>query len=222
MIFLEIEVPNSVSFAPPRSKESCQRTYFIPPPSTVYGCLMSYVGEFNMEKHFDCKVTAGIIAQTKTSSSTLIKAHYPEKSTIFYKEEIFGNKFLFVIDSHDEKNKPSLEERIIAVFENPSNSTRKGPWCLGKSSSIINSIHLIKNENIKDYEIPAKLFVLDKQGDLSLTTSCYFWKKNNNEYLSEKNNIDYISKFKRGKLIEVNDYSNFQLNFSDRIPSIGR
>ncbi|WP_269441376.1 CRISPR-associated endonuclease Cas2 [Thermosynechococcus vestitus] len=49
----------------PVSQQNYKETYRYPPPSTVYGLLLSLVGEVKMDKHRGVKLALGIIVQQR-------------------------------------------------------------------------------------------------------------------------------------------------------------
>ena len=93
---LQIEVPIAC-FRQSRAREYAQ-TYPAPPPSTVYGMLLSLVGEMNRHKHCGVKIAIALVDK-------------PQKSTVVRTFRRFKKK-----DIHDPVNtRPDYQDLLTEV-----------------------------------------------------------------------------------------------------------
>ncbi|KYC41076.1 type I-MYXAN CRISPR-associated protein Cas5/Cmx5/DevS [Scytonema hofmannii PCC 7110] len=149
---LEIEVPIAC-FRQSRAREYAE-TYLFPPPSTVYGMLLSIVGETNRYKHCGVKLaiamlTSGNAVLSQPQKSTIIRTfrrfkkkdiHDPTNSRPDYQELLTDVKFITWIDSQTDQSQTTLSERLEQAFTNPASIERFGGLCLGESRDLVNSI----------------------------------------------------------------------------------
>lgn len=169
-IALKIDVPIA-SFPTSRSREY-RDTYLVPPPSTVYGMLLSLVGETDRYKH--CGVKIAIALLSKPAKSVTLRAmrrfkmkklDHKENTRPDFQEILTGIELMIWVNEGEEKAKPSLCDRIIEAFQHPASVSRFGALCLGESRDLVNSIDLVTevepNPNLK-------YLIQDQSGDLSL------------------------------------------------------
>ena len=165
MIWLKLDVPFA-SFRPYRSRDF-QESFSIPPPSTVYGSLLSYLG-----------ITRDQKAKYRGSKLILAVESLPLRS-VFLRKMRRGDGLM---NHHDRNCRPEYQEVLVELviyvgikgelavafkegFANPQNIKRFGGWALGESSNLINSVNLIDGP-------PAEALYLcaDKRGFHQLTT----------------------------------------------------
>lgn len=169
-IALKIDVPIA-SFPTSRSREY-RDTYLVPPPSTVYGMLLSLVGETNRYKHCGVKIAIALLSEP-AKSVTLRKIRrvkekeidHPHNSRPDFQEILTGIELMVWVDKGEDKAKPNLCDRITSAFINPSSLNRFGILCLGESRDLVNSVELIDSI---DLNLPLKYLIQDEYGDLSL------------------------------------------------------
>ncbi len=146
IIVLKVEVPIAC-FRDSRAREYIA-TYPIPPPSTVYGMLLSTVGEENRFRH--CGVKLAITMLSETTKSRVIRKirrfkvkdiHSSKNSKPDYQELLTGIKFVIWIDATADKSTPNLSERLQQAMSDPSSVVRFGNICLGESRDLLNSIY---------------------------------------------------------------------------------
>lgn len=146
-IALQVEVPIAC-FRDSRAREYIA-TYPVPPPSTVYGMLLSTVGEENRFKH--CGVKLAIAMRSETAKSRVIRRirrfkvrdiNSSKNSKPDYQELLTGIKFVVWIDAAADKSTPNLAERLYNAMVNPSLVVRFGNICLGESRDLVNSIDI--------------------------------------------------------------------------------
>lgn len=169
-IALKVEVPVAC-FRDSRAREYIA-TYPVPPPSTVYGMLLSTVGEENRFKH--CGVKLAIAMLSETAKSRVIRKvrrfkvediNSPKNSKPDYQELLTGIKFVVWIDATADKSVPNLAERLHKAMIDPSSVVRFGNICLGESRDLVNSIDLLTDEHQQG---ALKWLTQDEYGELTL------------------------------------------------------
>lgn len=158
MIALRIEVPYA-SFRKSYAR-SFAETYPFPPPATVYGMLLSLVGERFRRRHEGLRLAFAYerVPQIATTLRKLSRFKYgvPGKQSKLgnapdFIETLCGIEFLCWIDSsHEQGNEDGtpkgdgrkLEERIIEAIHSPTNVERYGILCLGLSDDAVNGVSL--------------------------------------------------------------------------------
>ncbi|MBW4672158.1 MAG: type I-MYXAN CRISPR-associated protein Cas5/Cmx5/DevS [Cyanomargarita calcarea GSE-NOS-MK-12-04C] len=155
MVVLEIEVPIAC-FRQSRAREYAE-TYPVPPPSTVYGMLLSLVGEMDRYKHCGTRLaiamlTSGNALLSQPQKSTVIRTfrrfkkkdiHDPSNARPDYQELLTDVRFITWVDSGVDNSQPTLSERLQMAFANPSSINRFGGLCLGESRDLVNSVTLL-------------------------------------------------------------------------------
>lgn len=160
MITLHVEVPYA-SFRKSYAR-SFAETYLFPPPATVYGMLLSLVGEHFRAKHSGVKLAFAYTHRPKiaTTLHKLSRYKYGVGSkqlkygnTPDFIETLCGIEFLCWVDSSKELNNGrSLEDRLFEAIETPEKVNRTGVVCLGLSDNAVNDISLIKDfDKVKDF-----------------------------------------------------------------------
>lgn len=135
---------------------SFAETYPLPPPATVYGMLLSLVGERFRHTHEGVLLAFAYkrLPRIATTLRKLSRFKYgvPSKQTKHgnapdFVETLSGIEFLCWIDSSQEKNKgltKCLEERIELAINFPLKIDRFGVLCLGLSDDGVNDVKLIQ------------------------------------------------------------------------------
>jgi len=155
MIALHLEVPYGSfrkSFA-----RSFAETYPLPPPATVYGMLLSLVGEYFRTRHEGVRLAFAYkkLPQIATTLRKLSRYKYgvPSKQSSLgnapdFVETLCEIEFLCWIDSSQEKTEedtqPSdtLEQRVQKVLARPQDVNRRGVLSLGLSDDAVNSVSI--------------------------------------------------------------------------------
>lgn len=131
----------------------------VPAPSTVYGMLLSLVGERAREKHAGAEIAIALLSEPERS--TVLRKMWRVKSVALgpglgnnatpdYQELLTGIELLIWIKNGRDVNETSLKERIKNAFENPKCVSRFGSLCLGESTHLVNDIRYAKeNEKYK-------------------------------------------------------------------------
>jgi CRISPR-associated protein Cas5t len=154
LIALHIEVPYA-SFRKSYAR-SLAETYPFPPPATVYGMLLSLVGEYFRACHTGVKLAFAYKSQPKVATTLRKLSRY--KYGVASKQSKMGNapdyietlcniEFICWVDSSDEKRQAerSLEQRLIEAIQTPELINRTGLVCLGLSDDTVNEVSLLKS-----------------------------------------------------------------------------
>lgn len=171
LVVLRVDVPIAC-FRRSQAREYAQ-TYTVPPPSTVYGMLLSLVGELNRHRHIGTRLAIGMLSQPEMSTviRTFRRFKKPDLAAKVnarpdYQELLTDIQFVVWVDgSKNQAVGASLPERISQAFANPSSVDRFGGLCLGESRDLVNDVKLLQPTD--KAEIPQWL-VRDDQGLLSL------------------------------------------------------
>jgi CRISPR-associated protein Cas5t len=150
VITLRVEVPYA-SFRKSYAR-SFAETYPLPPPATVYGMLLSLVGERFRRRHVGVRLAFAykrvpLIATTLRKLSRY-KYGVPGKQEKLgnapdFIETLCGIDFLCWVDSSGEHGAaPTLEQRIITALTAPESIERYGVLCLGLSDDAVNDVRL--------------------------------------------------------------------------------
>lgn len=145
-----------------------KETYRYPPPSTIYGLLLSLVGETDMSAHLGVKLAIGMIGDDPpisrivrkqrhhkfvTNSSEVKKreAEYgvgsfptSQFSKPNYQELLTDLRVVVQLESSDEATTVKLTERVAIALSSPSQITRFGSLSLGESWAMINGIRIYR------------------------------------------------------------------------------
>lgn len=169
-IALKVEVPIA-TFRQSYAREYAQ-TYPVPPPSTVYGMLLSLVGEEDRYRH--CGVMLAIAMLSKPEKSVVIRTVYrfkrsniqdPKNVKPDYQELLTNVEFVVWVATKSDRAKPNLLERLQQAFTDPASITRFGGLFLGESRDLVNAVSLISE---KDYGKPLNWLIRDEYSYLSL------------------------------------------------------
>lgn len=150
MITLRIEVPYA-SFRKSYAR-SFAETYPLPPPATVYGMLLSLVGERFRQRHVGVRLAFAYkrVPQIATTLRKLSRYKYgvPGKQSTLgnapdFIETLCGIDFLCWVDASGEHvTGQTLEEKIITALHTPESIDRYGVLCLGLSDDAVNDVQL--------------------------------------------------------------------------------
>ncbi|MCG9890804.1 MAG: CRISPR-associated protein Cas5 [Thermosynechococcaceae cyanobacterium MS004] len=130
-----------------------KETYRYPPPSTVYGLLLSLTGEADMQAHLGVKLAIGIIGDDPPISRIVRKQRhhkfsknhlgtYPSSqfSKPNHHELLTDIQIAIDVSSSEEVTTVKLEERIAIALSTPSQITRFGGLSLGESWAMVNGV----------------------------------------------------------------------------------
>jgi CRISPR-associated protein Cas5t len=130
-----------------------KETYRYPPPSTIYGLLLSLVGEIEMQAHVGVKIAIGIISNDPPISRIVRKQRhhkfgikhlgtYPSSqfSKPNHHELLTDVQVAINVNSSEEAAILKLEERLAIALSTPSQITRFGGLSLGESWAMVNGV----------------------------------------------------------------------------------
>jgi CRISPR-associated protein Cas5t len=148
-----------------------KETYSYPPPSTVYGMLLSLVGEVDMLAHVGVKLAIGIIGSDPPISRIIRKQRshkyspggseckkrvakfgegaYPtsQLSKPNHQELLTDLQFVIKLDSEQELGTVKLLERVAIALTTPDQISRFGGLSLGESWAMINGVRIYRPED---------------------------------------------------------------------------
>jgi len=158
VIALHIQVPYG-SFRKSYAR-SFAETYPFPPPATVYGMLLSLVGERFRARHSGVKLAFAYASRPKVATTLRKLSRY--KYGVPGKQQELGNApdfietlcdidFLCWADSSEERadpaNGPTLSERLEKAIKSPASVARSGIVCLGLSDDAVDEIALLNRSD---------------------------------------------------------------------------
>ncbi len=169
-IGLYVSVPVA-SFRVPRAREYFE-TFPVPPPATVYGMLLSLVGETNRRVHEGTEIAIGLLSEPEYSVvlRTLWRVKKIKDGLGLGEnrrpdfQELLTNVKLAVWIRNSDNPEGSLIEQIRKALEKPSLISRFGGLALGESTYLVDEIKLLNNLQNNFCQI----LLDDDDGDLSL------------------------------------------------------
>ncbi len=168
---LYVSVPIAC-FRVPRAREYFE-TFPCPPPSTVYGMLLSIVGEVNRREHEGAEIAIALLAEP--SYSVVLRTLWRVKDR---KEgpglknnrrpdfqELLSDTQLavWIRKGANENVAQSLASRVEQAMQHPSTISRFGGLSLGESTHLVNDVTTLDNKVIR-----GRLLMAEDEGDLSL------------------------------------------------------
>jgi CRISPR-associated protein Cas5t len=148
-----------------------KETYLYPPPSTIYGFLLSLVGEEDLTTHLGVRLAIGMIGDKSPISRIVRKQRshkfsnggtehkkrvtkygegiYPTSqfSKPNFQELLTDIQVAIKIDSGNESASIKLDERVAIALSTPEQITRFGGLSLGESWALINGIRTYRTED---------------------------------------------------------------------------
>ncbi len=170
-IGLYISVPVAC-FRVPRAREYFE-TFPCPPPATVYGMLLSMVGEINRRAHEGAEIAIGLLSEPqysvvlrtlwrvkdKNSGPGLGTNRRPDFQELLTDIQLA----IWIRKGVAEDRDPSLAQRIETALERPATISRFGGLSLGESTHLVDSVSHLQSEGLR-----GRLLVATEDGDLSL------------------------------------------------------
>jgi CRISPR-associated protein Cas5t len=153
---LSIEVPVA-SFRMPYAREYAE-SYEIPPPATVYGMLLSLVGEEDRYRHIGARLAIARPSGFPEPARSVVLRTFrrikkkpvsdPTNARPDFQEILTGIYLVVWLDSNTElETTPTLAERLKAAFSNSEAIGRFGGLSLGESRDLVDSVSLLPNNN---------------------------------------------------------------------------
>lgn len=161
------------SFRVPRAREYFE-TLPCPPPSTVYGMLLSLVGETNRHVHEGTEIAIALVSQPEYSVvlRTLWRVRHHEdglgqginKRPDFQELLINLKIVVWVRRGADEATLSPLVERLRQAVSRPDTVTRFGGLSLGESTHLVDELRVTREGDT----IAGKMLLQEESGELSL------------------------------------------------------
>jgi CRISPR-associated protein Cas5t len=161
-----------VSFRNPHAREYLE-TYPCPPPSTVYGMLLSAVGEVSRGAHIGAEIAYALLSEPELS--TVLRTKWRVKFTDVplgtgsnkvpdFQELLTGLRMvIWARKGREEAAAPTLAERLLSALYGPVE--RFGALSLGESTCLVDDFRAWREED----GFAGRLLVEDgENGDLSL------------------------------------------------------
>ena len=179
---IQVEVPIAC-FRQSRAREYAE-TYPVPPPSTVYGMLLSIVGETDRYQH--CGTQLAIALLNDPTKSTVLRTFRRFKKKEIsdssnarpdYQELLSDIQFVVWINSGTDAAQQTLSQRLQVAFANPETINRFGGLCLGESRDLVNAakimpessqVELLQQLVREDGSLKLRWLVQDEDGLLTL------------------------------------------------------
>lgn len=151
---LYLSVPVA-AFRAPYAREYLE-TLPCPPPATVYGMLLSLVGETDRRSHIGAEIALGMLSTPAVS--TVIRTVWRLKTgappgTASNKRPDFQQILtdvrlvIWLRAGSGEPVNPSLEERVRAVIDKEAISVRFGALALGESTHLVDEIRRLRADD---------------------------------------------------------------------------
>lgn len=150
-------------------------TLSVPPPSTLYGMLLSLVGEEDRGRHEGAELALAMLSEPpvsvvlRTIWRVKLKSLGPglgNNRTPDYQELLTGLRLaLWLRPGAESPEAPSLHQRVAQVLANPAASRRFGALALGESTHLVDELRPLRPGDLAG----ARPLVADPDGDLTLT-----------------------------------------------------
>lgn len=153
-----------------------KESYRYPPPSTLYGLLLSLVGEVNIDTHRGVKLAIGLIGEDPPISRIVRKQRHHKFSKTHmgtyptskfskpnHHELLTDLQVVVQISSSEESATMKLTERVEIALSTPSQITRFGGLSLGESWAMVNGVR-----PYRESDGPVRWLIKDNRGLISL------------------------------------------------------
>lgn len=169
-IGLYVSIPVA-GFRVPRAREYFE-TFPIPPPATVYGMLLSMIGETNRRIYEGTEIAIALLSSPEYS--VVLRTLWRVKSKNYGLglgenrrpdfQELLTDVRLAIWVRNEETSEDSLAKQIRNGFENPSAIDRFGGLALGESTHLVDEVKILEG-----FPVGSCQFLLNNdEGDLSL------------------------------------------------------
>lgn len=170
-IGLYVSVPVAC-FRVPRAREYFE-TFPCPPPSTVYGMLLSMVGEVNRRVHEGVEIAIAVLSEPaysvvlrtlwrvkdRNEGPGLANNRRPDFQELLTDMRLA----VWVRKGEQERSDVPLIGRIRTVLNQPATVARFGGLSLGESTHLVDEVSLFNQQDRR-----GRLLVAEDEGDLSL------------------------------------------------------
>jgi CRISPR-associated protein Cas5t len=170
-IGLYVSVPVAC-FRVPRAREYFE-TLPCPPPATVYGMLLSMVGETNRRVHEGAEIAIALLSEPRYSVVLRTLWRVKDKNAgpglgtnrrPDFQELLTDIRLaVWVRQGAAEETETSLASRIRTSLNDPATVSRFGGLSLGESTHLVDSVSRLRSQHLR-----GRLLVAAEDGDLSL------------------------------------------------------
>ncbi|NUM42269.1 MAG: type I-MYXAN CRISPR-associated protein Cas5/Cmx5/DevS, partial [Leptospiraceae bacterium] len=134
----------------------------VPAPSTVYGMLLSMIGEKNRDVYKGAKIAIALLSEPERS--TVLRKMWRVKTvkagpgignnaTPDFQELLTRTELLVWLKKGNEQSEISLKEKIDSAIRNPKTISRFGSLCLGESTHLVDEIRFIKDTDKREFQL---------------------------------------------------------------------
>lgn len=161
MIQLQVEVPIAC-FRQSWAREFAE-TYPVPPPATVYGMLLSLLGEWDRHRYCGSQLAIALLSQPQLSTVIRTLRRFKTKDIQHLNNARPDYQQLLTDVQIAVLVKGSLAHDLERAFENPELIDRSGGLSLGESRDLVNSVRPIQ-------KVPSggRWLIQDEDGILTL------------------------------------------------------
>jgi CRISPR-associated protein Cas5t len=172
-IGLYLSVPVA-GFRAPHAREYFE-TLPVPPPSTLYGMLLSLVGEEQRTRHEGAELAMAMLSEPPVS--VVLRTTWRIKDKKLgpglgnnrrpdFQELLTDIRLaVWLRQGREATDCPTLHQRVAEVLANPAASHRFGALALGESTHLVDELRPLRAGDLQG----ARPLVVDPDGDLSLT-----------------------------------------------------
>ncbi|MBI4700882.1 MAG: type I-MYXAN CRISPR-associated protein Cas5/Cmx5/DevS [Deltaproteobacteria bacterium] len=168
---LYVSVP-AASFRVAQARELFE-TYPVPPPATVFGMLLSLVGEANRLRHAGAEL--GLAMLSEPSRSVVLRKVWRIKSPKNdpgvkdncrpdFQELLSDIRLAVWVRSGPNEAQPALADRVVAALASPASIQRFGGLSLGESTHLVDELRGWRHGDAER----GRVLVNDPEGDLAL------------------------------------------------------
>jgi CRISPR-associated protein Cas5t len=167
---LYVSVPVAC-FRVPRAREYFE-TFPCPPPATVYGMLLSIVGEVNRHVHEGAEIAIALLSEP--AYSVILRTTWRVRNPLGpglgnnrrpdFQELLTDTRLaIWIRKGATEQAGISLASRVQEALQLPSSVSRFGGLSLGESTHLVDEVVMLKSSGLKGRVLKA-----EDDGDLSL------------------------------------------------------
>lgn len=161
------------SFRSPWAREYFE-TLIAPPPATVYGVLLSAVGEPDRLVHQGAELAIGMLTQPtrvrvfrtlwRVKDPQAPLGHKQNKRPDF-QELLVDVRLVIHVRTGADPHRPPLVERLRSALAAPASVERWGALALGESTHLVDELHPLRTA---EAHLPARWLLQDDRGPLAL------------------------------------------------------
>jgi len=148
-------------------------TYPCPPPSTIYGMLLSLVGETDRFAHQGVRIAIALVS--KPHRSVVLRTLWriknkkkglglDENARPDFQELLTDIRLSVWLGKGEDDRTPSLLERVYELFSNPADISRFGGLSLGESTHLVDEFRSWRVTDAAEGE----MLINDEKGNLTL------------------------------------------------------